>query len=165
VNIGELHRREYRRILASLIRVVKEFDLAEDALQAAIALLTQAPSARETDNAIGFRGVQGTPARRPIAGGLHLPDHDLDQDTVLDRVGGGAAHGQAGIRRDLDALRSARPPGHSSLVGGFGVACAAVEALSRTLTGEEGCKSCSFRADHLYRLPFFGPAAKTDGSM
>jgi predicted RNA polymerase sigma factor len=32
VNLGELHRREYGRLLASLIRTAKEFDLAEDAL-------------------------------------------------------------------------------------------------------------------------------------
>jgi RNA polymerase sigma-70 factor (ECF subfamily) len=37
VNLGELHRREYGRILASLIRVVRDFDLAEDALQEAFA--------------------------------------------------------------------------------------------------------------------------------
>jgi RNA polymerase sigma-70 factor (ECF subfamily) len=35
VNLGELHRREYGRILASLIRVCRDFDLAEDALQEA----------------------------------------------------------------------------------------------------------------------------------
>jgi hypothetical protein len=33
VNLGELHRREYGCLLASLIRVVKDSDLAEDALQ------------------------------------------------------------------------------------------------------------------------------------
>lgn len=33
MNLGELHRREYGRILASLIRVVRDFTLAEDALQ------------------------------------------------------------------------------------------------------------------------------------
>jgi len=37
VNLGELHRREYGRILASLIRVVRDFDLAEDVLQEAFA--------------------------------------------------------------------------------------------------------------------------------
>jgi RNA polymerase sigma-70 factor (ECF subfamily) len=35
VNLDELHRREYGRILASLIRVVRDFDLAEDAVQEA----------------------------------------------------------------------------------------------------------------------------------
>ena len=35
VNLGELHRHEYGRILASLIRVVRDFTLAEDALQEA----------------------------------------------------------------------------------------------------------------------------------
>jgi RNA polymerase sigma-70 factor (ECF subfamily) len=35
VNVGELHQREYGRILASLIRVVRDFDVAEDALQEA----------------------------------------------------------------------------------------------------------------------------------
>jgi len=37
VNLGTLHRREYGRILASLIRAVGDFDLAEDALQEAFA--------------------------------------------------------------------------------------------------------------------------------
>ncbi|MCX6953500.1 MAG: hypothetical protein NTV51_15225, partial [Verrucomicrobia bacterium] len=37
MNLGELHRREYGRILASLIRVVRDFTLAEDALQDAFA--------------------------------------------------------------------------------------------------------------------------------
>jgi RNA polymerase sigma-70 factor, ECF subfamily len=37
VNLGELHQREYGRILASLIRMVKDFDLAEDTLQEAFA--------------------------------------------------------------------------------------------------------------------------------
>jgi RNA polymerase sigma-70 factor (ECF subfamily) len=37
MNLGELHRREYGRLLASLIRVVRDFDLAEDALQEAFA--------------------------------------------------------------------------------------------------------------------------------
>jgi RNA polymerase sigma-70 factor (ECF subfamily) len=37
VNIGELYRREYGRILASLIRMVGDFDLAEDSLQDAFA--------------------------------------------------------------------------------------------------------------------------------
>ena len=37
MNLGELHRRDYGRILASLIRVVRDFTLAEDALQDAFA--------------------------------------------------------------------------------------------------------------------------------
>src|SRR6266545_4068443 len=45
MNLGELHRREYGRILASLIRVVRDFDLAEDALQEAFeAALAQWPA-------------------------------------------------------------------------------------------------------------------------
>src|SRR5581483_1829012 len=35
VNLDELHRREWGRMLATLIRVVGDFDLAEDALQEA----------------------------------------------------------------------------------------------------------------------------------
>jgi RNA polymerase sigma-70 factor (ECF subfamily) len=38
VNVGELHRREYGRILASLIRLLGDLDLAEDALQEAFAI-------------------------------------------------------------------------------------------------------------------------------
>ncbi len=37
MNIGDLHRREYGHILASLIRVVRDITLAEDALQEAFA--------------------------------------------------------------------------------------------------------------------------------
>jgi RNA polymerase sigma-70 factor (ECF subfamily) len=37
VNLGDLHRREYGHILASLIRVVRDITLAEDALQEAFA--------------------------------------------------------------------------------------------------------------------------------
>ena len=37
MNLGTLHRREYGRILASLIRAIGDFDLAEDALQEAFA--------------------------------------------------------------------------------------------------------------------------------
>jgi RNA polymerase sigma-70 factor (ECF subfamily) len=37
MTLGALYRREYGRILASLIRVVRDFDLAEDALQEAFA--------------------------------------------------------------------------------------------------------------------------------
>jgi RNA polymerase sigma-70 factor (ECF subfamily) len=37
VDLGDLHRREYGRILASLIRVVGDFTLAEDSLQEAFA--------------------------------------------------------------------------------------------------------------------------------
>ena len=41
MNIGEFHRREYGRILATLIRLVRDIELAEDSLQAAfeVALL------------------------------------------------------------------------------------------------------------------------------
>jgi RNA polymerase sigma-70 factor (ECF subfamily) len=38
VNLGELHRREYGRILASLVRVLRDIGLAEDALQEAFAV-------------------------------------------------------------------------------------------------------------------------------
>lgn len=38
MNLGELYRRDYGRILASLIRVVRDFTLAEDALQDAFAV-------------------------------------------------------------------------------------------------------------------------------
>jgi RNA polymerase sigma-70 factor (ECF subfamily) len=45
VNLDELYRREYGRILATLIRAVGDFDLAEDALQEAFeAALDQWPS-------------------------------------------------------------------------------------------------------------------------
>ena len=37
MSLGDLHKREYGRILASLIRIVGDFDAAEDALQDAFA--------------------------------------------------------------------------------------------------------------------------------
>lgn len=44
MNLGELHKREYGRILASLIRMIGDFDVAEDALQDAFeAALAQWP--------------------------------------------------------------------------------------------------------------------------
>src|ERR1041384_7302510 len=37
IDLGELHRREYGRMLATLIRVVRDITLAEDSLQEAFA--------------------------------------------------------------------------------------------------------------------------------
>jgi RNA polymerase sigma-70 factor, ECF subfamily len=55
MNLGELHRREYGRILASLIRVVKDFDLAEDALQEAFAAaLAQWPTQGPPQNPVAW---------------------------------------------------------------------------------------------------------------
>src|SRR5262245_38226542 len=55
VNVGDLHRREYGRILASLIRAVRDFDLAEDALQEAFeAAVTQWPAQGAPDNPVAW---------------------------------------------------------------------------------------------------------------
>ena len=55
VNVGELHRREYGRILASLIRAVRDFDLAEDALQEAFeAAIAQWPAQGAPDNPVAW---------------------------------------------------------------------------------------------------------------
>jgi predicted RNA polymerase sigma factor len=55
VNLGELHRREYGRILASLIRAVKDFDLAEDVLQEAFAAaLAQWPAQGPPQNPVAW---------------------------------------------------------------------------------------------------------------
>lgn len=55
MNLGELHRREYGRILASLIRVVKDFDLAEDAVQEAFAAaLVQWPAQGPPQNPVAW---------------------------------------------------------------------------------------------------------------
>lgn len=55
MNLGELHRREYGRILASLIRTVRDFTLAEDALQDAFAAAhTQWPERGVPDNPAGW---------------------------------------------------------------------------------------------------------------
>jgi hypothetical protein len=62
VNLGELHRCEYGRLLASLIRVVKDFDLAEDALQEAFA--SAASRGGERGGLHGFRSSQGDDRNR-----------------------------------------------------------------------------------------------------
>jgi RNA polymerase sigma-70 factor (ECF subfamily) len=55
VNLGELHRREYGRILASLIRAVGDFDLAEDALEDAFeAALAQWPAQGPPRNPVAW---------------------------------------------------------------------------------------------------------------
>jgi RNA polymerase sigma-70 factor (ECF subfamily) len=55
MNLSELHRREYGRILASLIRVVRDFDLAEDALQEAFeAALAQWPAQGPPPNPVAW---------------------------------------------------------------------------------------------------------------
>jgi RNA polymerase sigma-70 factor, ECF subfamily len=55
VNIEELHRREYGRILASLIRAVGDFDLAEDALAEAFeAALVQWPAQGPPRNPVAW---------------------------------------------------------------------------------------------------------------
>lgn len=55
MNLGELHRNEYGRILASLIRAVHDITLAEDALQDAFAAAHTQWSARGVpDNPVGW---------------------------------------------------------------------------------------------------------------
>jgi len=55
VNFGELYRREYGRILASLIRQVRDFELAEDALQeASEAALEKWPAQGAPQNPVGW---------------------------------------------------------------------------------------------------------------
>jgi RNA polymerase sigma-70 factor (ECF subfamily) len=55
MNVAELHRREYGRILASLNRVIKDFDLAEDALQEAFAAaLAQWPTQGPPQNPVAW---------------------------------------------------------------------------------------------------------------
>ena len=55
MDLGELHRREYGRILASLIRVVGDFTLAEDSLQEAFAAaIEQWPERGTPENPAGW---------------------------------------------------------------------------------------------------------------
>ncbi len=55
MNFGELYRREYGRILASLIRQVRDFELAEDALQeASEAALEKWPAQGAPQNPVGW---------------------------------------------------------------------------------------------------------------
>ena len=55
MNLGELYRREYGRILATLIRVLRDFELAEDALQDAFAVaLAQWPVGGPPQNPVAW---------------------------------------------------------------------------------------------------------------
>jgi len=55
MNLGDLYRQEYGRILASLIRVVRDFDLAEDSLQEAFAAaLAQWPAQGPPQNPVAW---------------------------------------------------------------------------------------------------------------
>ena len=55
MNLGDLHRREYGRVLASLIRAVGDFDTAEDALQDAFeAALAQWPERGPPQNPVAW---------------------------------------------------------------------------------------------------------------
>ena len=55
MNLGDLHRREYGRILATLIRAVGDFDLAEDSLQDAFeAALAQWPEQGPPENPVAW---------------------------------------------------------------------------------------------------------------
>jgi RNA polymerase sigma-70 factor (ECF subfamily) len=55
VNVGELYRREYGRVLATLIRTVGSFDLAEDALQDVFeAALSQWPAMGPPQNPVAW---------------------------------------------------------------------------------------------------------------
>jgi RNA polymerase sigma-70 factor (ECF subfamily) len=62
--LGELHRREYGRILATLIRTVRDITLAEDSLQEAFAAaLAQWPA----------KGVPANPVAWLMATARHKP--------------------------------------------------------------------------------------------
>lgn len=93
MNIAELHRREYGRILASLIRLVKDITLAEDALQEAFAAaLEQWPVEGTPSNPVGWlvraarnkavdrirRNVMAEEKREQIATSF-TPDDDTPQ--------------------------------------------------------------------------------------
>ncbi|HEY8369073.1 MAG TPA: RNA polymerase sigma factor [Thermodesulfobacteriota bacterium] len=55
MDLGDLHRREYGRILATLIRTVRDFDLAEDALQEAFeAALARWPTQGPPQNPVAW---------------------------------------------------------------------------------------------------------------
>src|SRR5687767_15785867 len=74
-NLGDLHRGEYGRILASLIRVVRDFDLAEDALQEAFeAALAQWPA----------QGAPHNPVAWLIATARHKAIDQLRRRTMAD---------------------------------------------------------------------------------
>jgi RNA polymerase sigma-70 factor (ECF subfamily) len=78
VNLGELHRQEYGRILASLIRAVRDITLAEDSLQDAFAAAhTQWP----------VRGVPANPA-----GWLLVTAHHKAVDQIRRRILAGQKH-------------------------------------------------------------------------
>ncbi len=76
MNLGELHRREYGRILASLIRTIGDFDLAEDALEDAFeAALAQWPA----------RGYPQNPVAWLITTARHKAIDQLRRRTLAER--------------------------------------------------------------------------------
>lgn len=98
MNLDELYRREYGRILASLIRNCGDFDLAEDALQAAFeAALVQWSKSGPPDNPAGwlmatarhkivdrFRHVHMAETRhREIAYLAEMPDDEPEPSDAL----------------------------------------------------------------------------------
>src|SRR5262249_33654841 len=54
VNVGELYKRDYGRILASLIRLVGDFELAEDALHEAFAIAVEEWPAGPPQNPVSW---------------------------------------------------------------------------------------------------------------
>ena len=92
MNLEELHRREYGRILATVIRLVGDFDLAEDALQDAFAAaLSQWPNDAEPRNprawlvsTARFKAIDRI-RKRARSVSIGGPDHDHDHE--IERLG------------------------------------------------------------------------------
>jgi RNA polymerase sigma-70 factor, ECF subfamily len=100
-NLGDLHRREYGRILASLIRVVRDFDLAEDALQEAFeAALAQWPAQGAPDNPVAW--LIGTARHKAIDQLRRRTMAEAKRDEIAAEV---APEVEADAPLPLDSLR------------------------------------------------------------
>ena len=100
-NLGDLHRREYGRILASLIRVVRDFDLAEDALQEAFeAALAQWPAQGAPQNPVAW--LIGTARHKAIDQLRRRTMAEAKRDEIAAEV---APEGEADAPLPLDSLR------------------------------------------------------------
>ncbi len=101
MNLGDLHRREYGRILASLIRVVRDFDLAEDALQEAFeAALAQWPAQGAPDNPVAW--LIGTARHKAIDQLRRRAMAETKRDEIAAEV---APEVEADAPLPLDSLR------------------------------------------------------------
>lgn len=91
-------------------------------------------------NAVGFQEIQGVPLIALSLEDFAFPIAVWSRTVFLT---GRAAARYMMKQRSGVILTINAPAGHEALAGGFAAACAAVEALSRTLAAEVGSQGCS----------------------